>query len=127
MDIDGPEIDPSPSDHFIISATIPVHVDNIPLDSRISKLFYKFEQTDLFQIELQTDKLNNSICQKIEFNNQLNLFGMNLKTRSLKQHQHNLYQATLQKLERSTGLPIEHLLKLIEEREKRRNSENITL
>ena len=79
MDIDGPEIDPSPSDHFIISATIPVHVDNIPLDSRISKLFYKFEQADLFQIELQTDKLNNSICQKIEFNQPIELIWNEFK------------------------------------------------
>ena len=79
MDIDGPDIDPSPSDHFIISATIPVHVDNIPLDTRISKLFYKFEQADLPQIELQTDKLHDSICQKTESNQPIELIWNEFK------------------------------------------------
>ena len=82
MDIDSPDVEPSSSDHCVISVSIKVHVDNIPLVSRVSKIFYEFEEADLHQLEIQTASLHDKITSKIAANQSIdqiwNIFKVSL-------------------------------------------------
>ena len=80
MDISTPVIDLSTSDHSTVFVNINVPFENVPLDTRISKTYYKFEDANLETLSSQSQNLENFISSQIHKNETIDTVWNTFKT-----------------------------------------------